>query len=77
MDYVNNVHIERTHQREAIEMLDTHLIYVALTAFGIAAGAGIFVAAAIIAIASLRYRPAQRRRAAVVPASAEREPALR
>jgi hypothetical protein len=65
-------------------MLDTHLIYLALTAFGIAAGAGIAVAAAIIAIAGLRHR-ARRPAGHPVPvlgtstrrAAAEREPALR
>lgn len=66
--------------KEAIDMLDTHLIYVALTAFGIAAGAGILVAAAIIAIGAFRRRSlhgTSRPHADVAPADAERELALR
>jgi hypothetical protein len=38
------------------EMVDTHLINLALTSFGITAGVAILIAASIIGIAALRLR---------------------
>lgn len=58
-------------------MLDTHLIYVALTVFGILAGTAILISAAIITVAAMRQHRTSTRGKLTTASSAPREPALR
>jgi len=61
-------------------MIDTHLIYMALTIFGVCAGTAILISAAIITIAAVRLHRTGTSGSTAGPRRARpvhREPALR
>ncbi len=58
-------------------MLDTHLISVALTVFGILAGTAILISAAIITVAARRQHRASTSGKLTTASSTPSEPALR
>ncbi len=60
-----------------MKVLDTSLIYVALTVFGILAGTAILISAAIVTVAAMRQHRTSTHGKMPRAGSTRREPALR
>ncbi len=60
-----------------MNVLDTGLIYVALTVFGILAGTAILISAAIVSVAAMRQHRTNTHGKLTTAGGTRREPALR